>query len=99
MAEKYNLPKLEVDARIDTNRFGKANRMAGLKPGDLEQELVQRVVARDSDWVCNCLAKSGKELLFSEWGGGIAKTCILYAANAADIEMCKLLLRWVCGSR
>jgi len=98
LAEKYNLPKIEAEARIDTNRYGggekKKKLVPGLKPGDLEQELVKRVIKGDYDWVYNALQKAGRDLLFSEWGGGITKTCILYAANKADLEMCKLLLRY-----
>ncbi|CAD7963109.1 unnamed protein product [Amoebophrya sp. A120] len=95
LAEKYNLPKIEAEARIDTNRFGmKKKPTPGLKPGDLEQELVRRVIKGDHDWVYNALQKAGRDLLFSEWGGGVTKTCILYAANRADLDMCKLLLRY-----
>ncbi|CAD7943573.1 unnamed protein product [Amoebophrya sp. A25] len=95
LVEKYNLPKIEAEARVDSNRKPKKMKAApGLKPGDLEQELVRRVINSDHDWVYNCLQKAGRELLFSEWGGGIAKTSILYAAQKPDIDMCKLLLRY-----
>lgn len=93
LAEKYRLPKITVDAKVDTNRSGQTTHFAGLKPGELEQELVRRVTQADYVWVGNCLSKA-KEVLFSPWGGHITQTCILYAANRGDVEMCKLLLRY-----
>lgn len=90
LAEKYRLPKIEADAKVDTNRKPS---FQGLKMGDLERELVRRVIKGDYDWVSNCLSKA-KEVLFSDWAGGITRTSILYAANNADAEMCKLLLRY-----
>lgn len=34
----------------------------------------------------------GKGIIFSDWGGGICKTSILYAAKTGNEEMCKILM-------
>ena len=42
---------------------------------------------------CDFLNEHGKQVIFSEWGMGVAKTAILYAANNADMSMMKMLVK------
>ncbi|CAD7945237.1 unnamed protein product [Amoebophrya sp. A120] len=62
--------------------------------GELERDFVDKVQQGDDSWVLNCLAAVGRPILFSEWAGGVSRTCILYAAKQGDQEMCKILLAY-----
>lgn len=56
--------------------------------------MISQVQERDLPWVRETLSRAGgRELIFSPWGGGVAQTCILYAAHNGDVDMCRLLIR------
>ncbi|CAD7958343.1 unnamed protein product [Amoebophrya sp. A25] len=49
--------------------------------GLIESELVQRVRENDIPWILLCLQRVGKQVLWSPWGGAVARTSILEAVG------------------
>ena len=49
--------------------------------GTLETMFLDKVISNDENWVVQCLSHFGKELLYSDWAGGLCRTSILYAAK------------------
>merc|ERR1712238_572641 len=73
--------------QVDTN-------LAQYPEGQLESQFTAKVKEGDSQRVLDTLSKTGRELVESPFGGGFAKTSILYAAANADVQMCKRLIRY-----
>lgn len=75
-------------------RISFRNTLSNYDDGIMETMFLEKVIDDDVDWVVQALSKFGKELLNSEWAGGLCRTSILYAAKAGHQEMCKVLLAY-----
>ncbi|CAD7945233.1 unnamed protein product [Amoebophrya sp. A120] len=96
LAKKMGLERPTAYAVVDTNVIG-GRRSAMLdkyKEGELESLFIDKVKERDIEWVKHTLSQCGRELFLSPYAGGIIKTSILYAAESADENLCKLLVRY-----
>ncbi|CAD7950810.1 unnamed protein product [Amoebophrya sp. A25] len=96
LVKKLGIQKPVAYGVVDTNiSNARRSSMADqYKEGELETAFVDKVKGGEIDWIKRTLAMCGRELLQSNFAGGIVKTSILYAAEKADLEMCKLLLRY-----
>jgi len=94
LVEKYEIPEVVAQSKVETFRTRRNGfkRLDEYEPGELEQEFLTRVTKGDDTWVAMCLNAVGKDLIFSDWGGGVCRTSILYAAKTGNGDMCKLLM-------
>jgi len=60
-------------------------------PGDLENKVLEAVIIGQDIPTVREICVQNPGLLWSKWGNGVAATCILYAARAGDLQMCKCL--------
>lgn len=97
LCKKYGIEKIQGKGVVDTNVAGRVLGGGGLlskyAEGELECLFLEKVQANDVAWVAETLSKGGREVLFSPYGGGITKTCILYAAQEGNGEMVRTLVR------
>jgi len=94
LVKKYNIAKVEGRSVVDTNRGNGRRSSQTWEAGVLETEFIQKVKDKDREWVNKTLQQYGRDLILSPYGGGIAQTCILYAAGNGDVDMIKCLTKW-----
>ena len=85
-----------VKSVVETNASGnyKHSMLKGVKPGYWETLLIKKVKEGEHLWVADLLQKTGKHVVNSPWGGQMARTVMIYAAQKKDLEMCRILARY-----